>query len=459
MRLPFLNRENERGRLERAIQAKHGTFCCVYGRRRCGKSRLLNQVLDTWPCTYYVADERDGGLQREELANAAGEMVPGFGDVVYPGWSVLLQRWWAAAPDGAALVIDEFPYLASASPELPSLLQKMIDREVERPVHLILCGSSQRMMQGLVLDQSAPLYGRAREIVEVRPLGARWMTEAFPRYGVSELLRTYAAWGGVPRYWELAREFESTMAALSNLALDPLGVLHQEPERILRDDMRETVQASSILTLVGRGCSRLSEIAARLNKPATSLTRPVSRLVELGLVRREFPFGSNPKSSKKTLYFIDDPFLAMWYRYVEPSRSRLQAGALQTVAGQVAADYPNHVGRIWEELVRQSVARLRIAGQHWLPGQRWWGQDTEGRPMETDLVAESADGSQLLVGECKLNAGGRDLPRLHQALRQRAARLPFAGRYQAIHTFMFVGAGKPAADCAIPPESVLAALT
>lgn len=460
MRLSFLNRDNERGRLRRAFQAEHGSFCCVYGRRRCGKSRLLNETLKEVRHTYYVADERDTELQRQELATAAAEMMPGFDLVGYPDWSILLQKWWEAAPDGAVLVIDEFPYLAAVSAELPSLFQKMIDREAERPVHVVLCGSSQRMMQGLVLDRDAPLYGRAREIIDVKPIGAKWLMEVFKEYSVPELIESYATWGGIPRYWELAAEFDSTRAALQNLVLDPMGVLHREPTRILHDDMRDTVQASSILTLVGRGCSRLSEIAARLNKPATSLTRPIGRLVELGLIRREYPFGASPKSSKKTLYFIDDPFIAMWYRYVEPNRSRLQAGALDAVAGKIEEDYPNHVGRIWEKLARDSVARIPIYGEDWQPPRRWWGRGINGEQMELDIVTESVEGEHLLVGECKLTVSARDLPRIRRRLKQHANNLPFAERYRKIHTVMFAGdhSEQPEDSFLLAPYAVLKSL-
>ncbi|MHC5024961.1 MAG: AAA family ATPase, partial [Planctomycetota bacterium] len=320
MRLPFLDRDSERRRLVRALAGSHGAFCCLYGRRRCGKSRLLRQVLPKQGSVYYVGDRREAGLQRAALAEAIGLVIPGFDAVAYPDWDALLKRWWNDAPRGSVLALDEFPYLVEGSPELPSLLQKAIDTHAERPVHLILSGSSQRMMQGLVLDESEPLYGRAREIIHVQPLGAAWLPKAFRTTDWDKIVEAYATWGGVPRYWELASDFGSLWEAVESLVLEPLGVLHREPGRLLADDMRDTLQASSILAVVGQGCHRLSEIAGRLGKPATSLTRPVQRLLQLGLLRRDVPFGQNPKSSKSTLYAIEDPFLAFWFRFVDPNR-------------------------------------------------------------------------------------------------------------------------------------------
>jgi len=320
MRLDFLDRENEISRLTSAFSAAEGTFCCLYGRRRCGKSRLLHESLPENKSVYFVADEREPNLQRTALASAVTQYLPGFDQVHYPDWDSLFERWWKESPHGIVLALDEFPYLVKMSPELPRILQRLVDQNRSKPLHLVIAGSSQRMMMGLVLDASAPLYGRAREIIPVKPLGAGWIPQALNLQRVMDILNAYSFWGGVPRYWELANDNGGGWEAVQRLVLDPLGVLHNEPKRLLLDDLRETAQTASILALIGQGCNRISEIAARLGKPTTSLTRPFQRLLGLGLIRREHPFGSSPKNSKKVLYRLEDPFIAFWFRYVEPNR-------------------------------------------------------------------------------------------------------------------------------------------
>ena len=437
MRLPFLNRDNERTRLERALSSRQGAFCCLYGRRRCGKSRLLQQVLPAHNSVYYVGDRRESDLQRAAVAEAISLLMPGFNDVFYPDWDGLLKRWWHDAPPGSVLALDEFPYLVETNSELPSLLQKYIDMFAEKPVHLILCGSSQRMMQGLVLDETEPLYGRAREIIPVQPLGIAWLPEACHTTDWEDILAHYAVWGGIPRYWELASDFDSLWDAIESLVLDPLGVLHREPGHLLADDMRDTIQASSILSLVGQGCHRLSEIAGRLGKPATSLTRPVQRLLQLGLLRRDIPFGQNPRSSKSTLYTVHDPFLAFWFRFVEPNRSRLGAGALSAVKQNIMKIFPQYEGAVWEQVVRIAIPRLNLADTSWGMASRWWGSGKNRRPMEIDVMAESIDGRALLVGEVKRYVNFEDLQRIEEELQEKVARLPFAHRYGTIVPFVF----------------------
>ena len=438
MRLKFLDRENERFRLEKAFSSTEGTFCCLFGRRRCGKSRLLRECLPEKRAVYFMADERDPNIQRSALAAAIARFLPGFDAVYYPDWDSLFARWWREAPSGAVLAVDEFPYLVKTSPELPSVLQRWVDQNRFKPIHLVIAGSSQRMMMGLVLDANAPLYGRAKEIIPVKPLGAGWIGKALQLKRAADLLDAYALWGGIPRYWELANENGGSWEAISRLVFDPMGVLHNEPNRLLLDDLKETTQAASILALIGQGCHRISEIGARLGKPATSLARPIQRLMELGLIRREQPFGDSHRTGKKALYRLDDPFLGFWFRYVEPNRSRLEVGAITSVLKESKMDFTIYRGQIWEVLVRQAIPLLSIEGKEWQPAHRWWGAGIDKKPLEIDLLSESLDRQWLLSGEVKSTIAAGDQKRIEFELRQKTQKLPFAKSYKGIIHKLFV---------------------
>ena len=401
MKLPFLDRREEVRRLRRLLRRDEGSLGVLYGRRRCGKSRILREVMPARGSVFYVGDDREAALQRASLAGEIGRLIEGFGDVAYPDWEGLLARWWRDARPGSVLIIDELPSLVARARELPSLLQKHIDRDSQRGVHLLVAGSSQRVMQGLVLDRSAPLYGRAAEILDIQPLPAGWIGEALAVGEPPDAISAFSVWGGIPRYWELAADFKDLESALRDLVLDPLGVLYDEPTGLLLDDLRDTVQAASILSLIGRGCHRVSEIAGRMEKPATSIGRPLNRLMEMGLVVREVPFGESVRSSRRSLYRIADPFLRFWFRFVEPNRSQLEARRMAAVEDDVRAGMAHHTASVWEDLARASVPRLRTAGGGWGAASRWWGAGLDRKQLEVDVVAESADGGRLLVGEAK----------------------------------------------------------
>ena len=196
-------------RLRRALARPGESLIVVYGRRWCGKSRLLQEALRGRRHVYYVADLGAAGIQRQALAAEMERVVPGFATASYPDWTALLETWCARAPDGAWLVLDELPYLVQVSPALPSIIQKLIDAPRTGSPRLLLCGSSQRMMHGLVLDETAPLYGRAAEIIRVTPMPPAALREALP-LDPEQGVVAYSVWGGLPRNWELAADYGST---------------------------------------------------------------------------------------------------------------------------------------------------------------------------------------------------------------------------------------------------------
>ena len=172
----FYDRNDEARRLNRFLKAKSGGLVVIYGRRRCGKSTLLQRVL-SGPHLYFQADQRETPLQLEALAGAIGEIVRGFEEAEYRTWDALISSLVARVDGRLIVCLDEFPYLVQSDPSLPIVLQRFMDR-TETRIGWILCGSSQRMMHGLVLDQRAPLYGRAREILKIEPQAPGWITKA-----------------------------------------------------------------------------------------------------------------------------------------------------------------------------------------------------------------------------------------------------------------------------------------
>jgi AAA+ ATPase superfamily predicted ATPase len=408
--MDFVNRVDELGQLDRVVT--RGGLAVVYGRRRLGKTRLLVEWSQRHAGVYTVAEQSSPEIQRRYLADAIAQRLPGFADVDYRDWRSFFARLAAdakAAGWRGPIVFDELPYLVEKSPELPSVLQRWIDHEARSAkLAVAIAGSSQRMMQGLVLAREAPLFGRATALFEVRPLDAAHLTAAIGTRTPRDIVDAYTAWGGVPRYWELAADFADTQAAVEGLVLDPAGVLHLD--RLLLEEQPSAAELRPLLDAIGAGAHRFSEIAARIGRPVTALSRPLERLVELGIVTREIPFGEPARTSKKSLYKLADPFMRLWFRVVAPHRAELVAGTRASRAAVLARHWEHLAGQAWEELCRSHVPRLAHpdlgpAGS-WKPAARWWNGDAEW-----DVVAEDVKGKRLLVGECRLASSAGDAVR------------------------------------------------
>ncbi|MBI2898351.1 MAG: ATP-binding protein [Deltaproteobacteria bacterium] len=399
----FVDREEELRRLEAVTRSPGPALVVVWGRRRIGKTRVLLEWVGKTDGLYWVADESAPPIQRRYFAEALEARIAGFGQVEYRDWEALfarLGREMDRARWRGPIVIDELPYLVAAAPELPSVLQRFVDlagRQSE--ILLALAGSSQRMMQGLVLDARAPLYGRAREAMKLRPILPGWLGPALGLRDPRAIVEAWTLWGGIPRYWELASSFSDQNAAADALVLDPLGPLHDEPARLLLEESPSAVSLRPLLDAIGAGAHRVSEIAARVGQAATSLARPLTRLQELDLVLREIPFGEPERAGKRALYRIADPFLRLWFAVVGPRRSWLLQAPRDGRLALVARALPRLRAMAWEELCRLAVPRLaaKLGGVSFGQARRFW----RGGGPEWDVVAESVDGSVLLLGEAR----------------------------------------------------------
>ncbi|MEO0732891.1 MAG: ATP-binding protein [Bacteroidota bacterium] len=430
----FYNRSEELQLLRTTLARDKPQLVVVYGRRRCGKSTLIRQVLATGD-VYHQAVVGDFNLHRNILAQDLEPRLPGIATAAYRNWFDFFTAITARGGERFTLVLDEFPFLAATSPSLPSILQRLLDAREKLNFNLILCGSSQRMMESTILAATAPLYGRADAILKIRPLWAGYLREHLPRIPAPEIITEYSVWGGIPRYWELRDNYGSLAEAIREMLLSPGGVLRDEPRRLLLEDLQNLVQSNTLLTFIASGAERLSELGARTERSAAQLARPLNRLIELGIITKEIPFAVSHRNNKQTLYRISDHFLRFYHRFILPASSQIALQRKEAVWDEINPQLGAFTAQTWEELCQQAVLRGVFPEEDYRDCKRWWGKTNTGRRIEIDLVARSTDGQSLLLGECKWSSSA-DKNRLHYRLREIAEELPFY-RGEKVQTAVF----------------------
>ena len=453
--MKFVDRIDEATRLKDALAREKSSLVVMYGRRRLGKSTLIKRVLSEND-VYFLADRSEGQHQRALLAKVIAQVFPDFEKLSYPDWESMFRAVNYRTDKRFTLCLDEFPYLVDQSPELPSVLQKLVD-EKQLKYNLVLCGSSQNMMYGLFLDSTAPLYGRADEIMRLTPIRLPYIQEAL-NLNAMNAIEEYAVWGGVPRYWELRENRISLDDAMWHNILSVNGALYEEPIKLLQDDVKDIVKTSTIMSYIGTGANRLSEIAARCNEPATNLSRPLKKLVDLGFLEKDVPFGIDEKNAKKSLYKIADPFMAFYYQFVVPNRSFIELGRRLPIEQALTAHFSESVNMQWEKLCRDAVTGNLVNGVVYGKAKRWWGsvlnEDKKPEQVEFDVMAESLDKKSLLVGECKWTTGEND-KQLTAALLRKANLLPFAKNYTIVPVLFLKNAPKGDSENVMLPEDVV----
>lgn len=456
--MKFVDRTEETKRLKEALKRGKPSLVVVYGRRRLGKSTLIKRVLSDRDA-YFLSDRSEGPHQRTLLAKVLAQIFPDFDKLTYPDWETLFLAINYRADRPFTLCLDEFPYLVEQSPELPSVLQKLVD-DKQMKYNLVLCGSSQNMMYGLSLDATAPLYGRANAIMRLAPIRLPYIQEAL-NIDATQAIEEYAVWGGVPRYWELREDRTSLEDALWHNIFSVNGTLYEEPVKLFQDDVKDMVKTATIMSYIGTGAHRLSEIAARCDEPATNLSRPLKKLIDLGFLSKDIPFGSDEKNTKKSLYKIADPLMAFYYQFVVPNRSFIELGRRLPLKQALTAQFSKYVSLQWENLCRDAVTGNPIDGVVYGKAQRWWGSvlnaDKKTEQLEFDVMAESCDKKYLLVGECKWTTQ-EDGKRLTAELRRKASLLPFARNHTIVPVLFLKKPPKNDMGNVLLPEDVVALL-
>ncbi|ELZ89095.1 ATPase [Haloferax sulfurifontis ATCC BAA-897] len=303
-------------------------------------------------------------------------------------------RYLKGRVDGPFVVaLDEFSYLVAEDETIPSVFQTIVDEVLaDTDISIVLLGSSISMMEEGVLSYESPLYGRRTGQWRLEPLTIGDVSKFFPQYDADTTIQTYSVLGGVPAYLE---QFDGTQDLFSNIEQHILSkgeFLYEEPEFLLRQELREPTTYMAILEAIANGATRVTDIANRIEKKASGISRYLQNLTQLALVERETPV-TDPDG--RGVYTLTDQFVRFWFRYVSPNRGTLEQGRTDPVRESIAETLPTHTSFAFEEVCRQAARTPSFPVSSSRVG-RWWYNE-----QEIDVVGLNPHTKTLFLGECK----------------------------------------------------------
>ncbi len=440
----FIGREGELEALRLELARPRPSVAVVLGRRRVGKSRLLVEATRDRPTIYYQATKIAASMSLNLFKIEAERIVGGdpllasLGD--WPGVLAYLEHVARSRTPGLTVVLDEFPYLCEADDALPSIFQKCCDglRERASPLNLILCGSRISFMEGL-LGEKNPMHGRQTFELNVRPLPFRDVGRFFPDWTPEERLRAYGIFGGIPYYLNLCDPNAALAANVRDLVLATGAPLADEPNNLLQAELRDVTRYATILRAVAEGCTASGDIIARVQEiqDSSSLAPYIRKLEELRLIRIVRSLDASERERDRR-YYLDDPFLAFWYRFHLPNASALAAGHAGDVwTHRIEPNLDDYMGGLFEWICREYT---RLFAQEVLPaparvvGQIW------AKDHDIDVAGRLLD-ERSFAGECKWwnrSVGLNVLTHLRDAVARTAF---YADRLDGVHYLLFSRAG------------------
>ncbi len=401
----FIGRERELNSLEKLYASDKFEFAVIYGRRRVGKTALINHFIRNKKAIYFMGVESNDKQNLENFSKNILEYGVGIqADTAFLSFQAALEYvFQLAEKERLILAIDEYPYVARSSRSLASTLQLLIDKYKENSkLMLILCGSSMSYMEDHVLAYKAPLYGRRTAQMKMQPFDFADACRYFKNFSDEDKALIYGIVGGTPQYLLQMDDKLSIEENIKNTFLNPTSSLFEEPENLLKQEVREPALYNAIITAIATGSARMAEISTKVGAETSVCAAYLKNLLALGLVQKETPYGE--KASRKSIYAIDDNMFRFWYRFVPENYSIISRGASDIAYKRMEPHLSDYMGKVFEEICKQYLWKLLLKGQSPVEfGElgRWWGTDPFTHSQtEIDIMGEQ-DKNTALFGECK----------------------------------------------------------
>lgn len=405
--MKFIGRKYELKELN--IEYENGKFALsvIYGRRRVGKTYLIQEFIKDKEGYYFVATESNELINLSLISKAIYktcgnlEGLPDFSNFE----SALRYLFQYSIDKRIIFVIDEFPYLAESAPYISSLIQNLVDEYREKSkLFLILCGSSMSFMEEQVLGYKSPLYGRRTSQFKINAFNYLESGEFVNSYSDKEKSIVFGLTNGVAEYLTFFDENLSLKENIINIFLKPNGRLYEEPLNLLKQELRQPKFYNDILFSISAGASKLNEISTKLNVVSGGLAHYLNSLIELGIIEKKTPVLN--RKTKRPIYVIKDTMFLFWYKFVQTNLNMINIGLGEVLYESIEKNLNDYMGDVFEKIsIEYFEERLKKSKFSFIPTDygNWWGTDKElKKESEIDMLAYNNENEFLFV-EAKWN--------------------------------------------------------
>ncbi len=339
----MIGREKELDQLEDLFNSQKAELVALYGRRRVGKTFLVNYFIQKIPNTISITGIKDGPVadQLEHFAEQFSSAFMGGIRIATPKlWKEafdLISKQYDKIPKNKKMVVffDELPWLCSKGSGFLSSFEHRWNTDWSRKnrIKVIVCGSAASWMLTNIVHAKGGLHNRLTDSMLIGPFGLPTFFEYFKPFSWSytSVIQAYLIFGGIPFYLSLLKKNKSLSGNVNTLLFSKSGVLFEEFLKVFKSLYDYYEDHEKIVTALGRhhyGMTREELIAATGLQSGGTFKKRLYELEASGFIAEFIPLGNKKKNG---MFRLSDEFTLFYLKWVAPkinSIKRLSDGNL-----------------------------------------------------------------------------------------------------------------------------------
>jgi AAA+ ATPase superfamily predicted ATPase len=410
----FIGRKKELKRLSEFSERKTSALIVCSGRRRIGKSTLIEYFSKGKKFyEFYGLPPREGMTNKDQLTHFSTLLSTAFGTplIYFDDWTAALLMLAKFTEHGQAIIfLDEISWMGQYDRDFPGKLKGIWDTKFKNnpELLLILCGSVSSWIQDNILNDKG-FMGRISLNLHLNELplsDANQFWRRNPNMSPFEKFKILAITGGIPRYLEEIQPEKSAEDNIKRLCFSPGAVLFEEFDKIFRDIFGKNAEEYKriVLALVD-GKIQPFELCDTLDtQPTGALSKKMDNLESCGFITRDYVYQNQKKSRKLSKYRLSDNYLRFYLKYIEPRKEQIRQGLFDDLHLEDLPGWNSILGLQFENLVlnnlKEIVARLDIAPSAILSASPYFQTKTLRKDScQIDLLIDTKH--SLYVCECK----------------------------------------------------------
>jgi hypothetical protein len=366
----MIGRKLEVGKMNRLLKSGRSEFLAVTGRRRVGKTYLIDEVFRKHYCFSMTGIQKAN--QRKQLVNFAVKLSEYDGS----GTPQPMKNWQAAFLQFKAylqtldknkkhvIFIDELPWVATPRAGFVQLLAHLWNDYLSKESHflLVVCGSATSWVARNIVNDSGGLHNRLTELIHLYPFtlpeSKAYLKKNGLRFTDQEIAKVYMALGGIPYYLQNIKRGESSPVAIERICFAPTGLLRNEYDNLYKALFKNANLYQEIIAVLASHPNGMpnARIVKKLGiKVNGSYHRAMKDLIASDFVRETHPFGRKKRGS---FFRLIDEYSVFYHRFIAPNRNYTSGIWQQLAASQ---SYKTWTGYAFESICFQHIDLIKRA--------------------------------------------------------------------------------------------------